>query len=129
QKNSGQVVWSPLAQGLLSGKYSGAKVPKGSRIASDRMNMFIKDQINDKELLAKIDRFKDLAESLGHKASQLALAWCLRKSIITSAITCASKPAQVTENARAADIDFTPELEAKVKEGFAYLHLAVLGEP
>jgi len=94
-------------------------VPKDSRIASDRMNMFIKDQINDKELLAKIDRFKKLAESMGHTASQLALAWCLRKSIITSAITSASKPFQVTENAGAAEIEFTPELDAKVKECFA----------
>jgi voltage-dependent potassium channel beta subunit len=115
----GLVVWSPLAQGLLSGKYSGGKVPKDSRIASERMNMFIKDSINDKELLAKVDRFKKLAESMGNTASQLALAWCLRKNIITSAITSASKPAQVTENSGAADIDFTPELESKVKEIFA----------
>lgn len=114
----GQVVWSPLAQGLLTGKYSGGKIPKDSRIANEKMNMFIKDSINDKELLGKIDRFKNLAESIGHTAAQLALAWCLRKSIVTSAITSASKPAQVIENCGAAEINFTPELETKVKEIF-----------
>jgi aryl-alcohol dehydrogenase-like predicted oxidoreductase len=114
----GEVVWSPLAQGLLSGKYSGGKIPKDSRAAHDRMGAFIRSSIENKELLAKADKFKQLAESLGHTASQLALTWCLRKENITSAITSASKPEQVVENCGAADIEFTPGLEKKVKEIF-----------
>jgi voltage-dependent potassium channel beta subunit len=115
----GEVVWSPLAQGLLSGKYSGGKVPAGSRGSNERINSFLKPGIEDKVLLAKVDKFKQLAESLGYTASQLALAWCLRKENITSAITSASRPEQVIENCKAADIEFTPELEKKVKEIFA----------
>lgn len=115
----GEVVWSPIAQGVLSGKYSGGKIPGNSRAAHERMGLFIKDSVSNLELLAKVDRFKELAESLGHTASQLALAWCLRKDNISSAITSASKKQQVIENAKAADIEFTRELEEKVKEIFA----------
>ncbi len=114
----GEVVWSPLAQGLLTGKYSGSKIPNDSRAANDKINHFIKESISDKALLAKVDKFKELAHSINATASQLALAWCLRKSNITSTITSASKPEQVIENCGAADIDFTPELEKQVKEIF-----------
>lgn len=114
----GQVVWSPLAQGLLSGKYSGGKIPADSRAAHDKMGSFMRTSVEDKELLANVDKFKTLAEGMGHTASQLALAWCLRKENITSAITSASKPEQVIENCGAADIEFTPELEKQVKEIF-----------
>lgn len=115
----GEVVWSPIAQGLLSGKYSGGNIPKDSRAAHDRMGAFLKNVSEDKELLAQVDKFKQLAESMGHTASQLALAWCLRKENITSAITSASKPEQVIENCGSADIEFTPELEKQIKEIFA----------
>jgi aryl-alcohol dehydrogenase-like predicted oxidoreductase len=70
-------------------------------------------------LLSKVDKFKEFAESLGHTASQLALAWCLRKTNITSAITSASRPAQIVENCKAADIDFSPEIQSTVKEIFS----------
>jgi voltage-dependent potassium channel beta subunit len=115
----GEVVWSPISQGLLSGKYSGGKIPKNSRAANDRMGAFMRDSISDKILLGKVDRFKLYAESLGHTAAQLALAWCLRKTNITSAITSASSSDQIIENCKAADIEFSPETEAKVKEIFA----------
>jgi voltage-dependent potassium channel beta subunit len=115
----GEVVWSPIAQGLLSGKYSGGKVPKDSRAAHSKMGAFMQDVVSDKDLLAKVDKFKQFAESMNATASQLALAWCLRKQNITSAITSASKPEQVIENAGASEIEFTPELEQRVKEIFA----------
>lgn len=115
----GEVVWSPLAQGLLSGKYSGGVIPKDSRAAHDKMGSFMRDSVADKTLLAKVDRFKVYAESLGVSASQLALAWCLRKSNITSAITSASRPEQVIENCAAAEIEFTPEHEKRIQEIFA----------
>lgn len=115
----GEVVWSPLAQGLLSGKYSGGNIPEDSRAAHDRMGIFMKDSVADKALLSKVDDFNRYAESLGYTASQLALAWCLRKSNITSAITSASRPEQIIENCGAAGIEFTTEMEIKVKEIFA----------
>lgn len=115
----GEVVWSPIAQGLLSGKYSGGVIPKDSRAAHDKMGSFMRDSVADKTLLAKIDKFKAYAESLGYSASQLALAWCLRKPNITSAITSASRPEQVIENCAAADIEFTDEFEKKIQEIFA----------
>lgn len=115
----GEVVWSPIAQGLLSGKYSGGKIPPASRAAHDKMGAFMRDGLNNSELLNKVDNFKLFAESLGYTAAQLALAWCLRKTNITSAITSASTPEQITENCKAADIEFTSGIEAKVKEIFA----------
>ena len=115
----GEVVWSPLAQGLLSGKYSGGVIPKDSRAAHDKMGSFMRDSVADKTLLAKVDKFKVYAESLGVSASQLALAWCLRKPNITSAITSASRPEQVIENCAAAEIEFTPEFDKKIQEIFA----------
>lgn len=114
----GEVVWSPLAQGLLSGKYSGGKIPKDSRAANDKVNHFMKDNVSNTELLAKVDKFKELAHSIDATPSQLALAWCLRKGNITSTITSASKPEQVIENCGAADIDFSPTLEQQVREIF-----------
>jgi aryl-alcohol dehydrogenase-like predicted oxidoreductase len=115
----GQVVWSPLAQGMLSGKYSDGKIPKDSRAANDRINMFIKESVNDKNFQAKVAKFKQLAESMNYTASQLALAWCLRTPNVTSTITSASKPEQVIENCGAADIDFPNELENRIKEIYA----------
>lgn len=113
----GQVVWSPLAQGMLTGKYSGGKIPKDSRAANDKMNWFIKDRL-DKEVLDKIDRLKIFTDSINVTLSQFSLAWCLRKQNITSTITSASKVEQVVENCSASDIEFTGEMENKVKEIF-----------
>ena len=113
----GQVVWSPLGQGMLTGKYSGGKVPKDSRAANDKMGMFIKDRL-DKEVLEKVDRLKVISNEIGVTLSQFALAWCLRKKNITSTITSASKKEQVIENCGASEIEFTDELDNKVKEIF-----------
>ena len=114
----GQVVWSPLAQGMLTGKYSGGKIPEDSRAASEKMNMFLKNAL-EKNVLDKIDQFRELALSMNVTSAQLALAWCLRKSGITSAITSASRPEQVIENCGASEIVFNEELENKIREIFA----------
>lgn len=113
----GQVVWSPLAQGLLTGKYSGGKIPKDSRAANDKMNWFLKDRL-DKDVLEKVDKFKVIADEMKVTLAQLSLAWCLRKKNITSTITSASKKEQVIENCGAAEIEFTKDIENKVKEIF-----------
>ncbi len=113
----GQVVWSPLAQGILTGKYSGGKIPKNSRAASDRMNWFLKDRI-EKDVVDKVDKLKAITDEMGVTLAQFALAWCLRTPNVTSAIVGASRKKQVEENCKAIEIIFTDELENKVKEIF-----------
>lgn len=115
----GEVVWSPLAQGLLTGKYSGGKIPKDSRAANDKVNQFMINSINDTDLLKKVDKFTELARSINSTASQLALAWCLRKQNITSTITSASNHEQVIENCKAVEINFNGQIEQQIKEIFA----------
>ncbi len=113
----GQVVWSPLAQGLLTGKYSGGKVPEDSRAASDKMGSFIKDRI-DKDVVDKVDKLKEVTDEMGVTLAQFSLAWCLRKPNVTSAIIGATSSEQVEEDCKAVDIAFTGDLESKVREIF-----------
>lgn len=115
----GEVVWSPLAQGVLTGKYSGGKIPKKSRAANNKVNHFIKQNINNIELLKQVDKFTELSRSVDATASQLALAWCLRKQNITSTITSASLPKQIIENSKASELKISSELEKQIKEIFA----------
>jgi aryl-alcohol dehydrogenase-like predicted oxidoreductase len=114
----GQVVWSPLAQGVLTGKYSGGNIPEDSRAANEKMNAFLKDRLTP-DLLGKVDKLKIIADEMSISLAQLALAWCLRTKNVTSAIIGASKKKQVVENCQAVDVNITPEIEQKVKEIFA----------
>jgi voltage-dependent potassium channel beta subunit len=113
----GQVVWSPLAQGMLTGKYSGGKIPKDSRAANDKMNIFLKDRF-DMDVLNKIDKLKGVADFMGVSLAQLALAWCLRIPNITGAITSGSRPEQIIENCGAVEINITEEIDNKIKKIF-----------
>jgi voltage-dependent potassium channel beta subunit len=113
----GQVVWSPLAQGLFTGKYSGGKIPKDSRAANEKMNWFLKDRL-DKDVIDKVDKLKSYTDELGITSAQFALAWCLRTKNVTSAIIGATKKKQVDENCGASGIEFTSEMENKVQEIF-----------
>lgn len=99
-----QIVWSPLGQGVLSGKYGkGVKSPGDSRAANPQMNYFM-DRVLQKDLLAAIDRLEPIADELGLSMSQLALAWVLRQPNLASAIIGASRPEQVVENTGASGI-------------------------
>lgn len=99
-----QIVWSPLGQGVLSGKYGkGVKSPRDSRAANPQMNFFM-DRVLNKDLLAAIDRLEPIAKGLGISMSQLALAWVLREPNLASAIVGASRPEQVVENTAASGI-------------------------
>src|SRR5438105_4463927 len=102
----------------LSRKYSGGSIPEDSRAANDKMNAFLKDRLTP-DLLGKVDRLKSVADEVGVSLAQLSLAWCLRTKNVTSAIIGASKKKQVAENCMAVEIEFTPELEQKVKEIFS----------
>lgn len=100
----GQIVWSPLAQGILSGKYAaGAAPPPDSRAASERMGAFIQKRLTP-ENLARVERLRPIAADLGVTLSQLALAWVLRLPAVSSAIVGATRPEQVRENAAASGV-------------------------
>ena len=101
----GQVVWSPLGQGILTGKYKpGQALPEGSRAADDRQNMFIRERVSDRALLEKVQRLIPIAEEHGVTMSQLALAWVLRRGEVTSCIVGASGPEQLEENTKASGV-------------------------
>jgi len=113
----GQVVWSPLAQGILTGKYlPGAEPPAGSRGADKTSNQFMTSQLGDKGLLEKVQKLKKYAESQGASLPDFALAWCLRKSNVSSVITGATKSEQVDQNIKAAGLTFSPEIWEKAEK-------------
>jgi aryl-alcohol dehydrogenase-like predicted oxidoreductase len=96
-----QIVFSPLAQGVLSGKYlPGAKVPEDSRAGSDSMGQFIGSFMRT-PVLEAVQKLKPLAREAGCTLSQFALAWILREPNVASAIVGASRPEQLDENAAA----------------------------
>ena len=100
----GQIVWSPLAQGVLTGKYRpGEQPPDDSRAASDQMGSFI-DRFLDDETLEAVQRLRPIADDLGASMAQLALAWVLRQPNVSSAIVGASRPEQVEDNAAASGL-------------------------
>jgi aryl-alcohol dehydrogenase-like predicted oxidoreductase len=100
-----QVVWSPLAQGVLTGKYApGEPPPAGSRAASEEMGSFIRGRLDGDETLEAVQRLKPIAQDAGLSMVQLALAWVLRQPNVASAIIGASRPSQVHDNAAAAGV-------------------------
>ncbi|GAC1332639.1 MAG: aldo/keto reductase family protein [Candidatus Dormibacteria bacterium] len=104
EKGIGQVVWSPLAQGLLTGKYlPGEPVPADSRGADERASGPIQGWLQDANLKA-VQGLKPIAADAGISMAQLALAWVLRHPNVTSAIIGATRPAQVDENVKAAGV-------------------------
>ncbi len=99
-----QIVWSPLAQGVLTGKYlPGEPPPSDSRAASDSMSGFI-DRLIAPPVLEAVQRLRPVAEGAGLTMAQLALAWVLRQDNVASAIVGASRPEQVHANASASGI-------------------------
>jgi aryl-alcohol dehydrogenase-like predicted oxidoreductase len=108
-----QIVWSPLAQGLLTGKYHpGQAPPPDSRAAHSEMGASIQLVMNDMRLEA-VDRLRPIADEAGHSMAELALAWVLRRPELASAIVGASRPEQVYANAKASGLELTPDtLEA-----------------
>jgi aryl-alcohol dehydrogenase-like predicted oxidoreductase len=112
----GQVVFSPLAQGILTGKYKpGQQPPAGTRAADDSVNGVIRSYFRD-DVLTVVGQLDELANRLDLKLSQLALAWTLRQPGVSSAIIGASKPAQVEENAQAVDAVLSPETLERIEE-------------
>ncbi len=115
----GSTTWSPLASGLLTGKYSKG-IPEGSRGSVEGLE-FLKSELTDPDRLAKVDALKPLADDMGATLAQFSLAWCLQNPRVSSVITGASRVEQVHENLRALEFvdKFTPDVMARVDEIFA----------
>jgi aryl-alcohol dehydrogenase-like predicted oxidoreductase len=96
----GQWVFSPLAQGALTGKYAGGARPVGSRAADAQRNRFMGEHLTP-EVLARVDRFAALAREAGTTPARLALAWCLAQPGVDAVVVGATRPEQVVENAAA----------------------------
>jgi aryl-alcohol dehydrogenase-like predicted oxidoreductase len=111
-----QIVWSPLAQGLLTGKYRpGQAPPPDSRAAHSEMGIAMGLVMNDKTLQA-VDRLRPIADGAGLSMAELALAWVLRRPEVASAIVGASRPEQVRANANASGIELSPDTLAAIDE-------------
>jgi len=113
----GQVVWSPLGQGVLTGKYKpGQQPPADSRARDDRQNQFVKPLVQNQELLTKVQRLVPIAEENRCSLAQLALAWILRRPEVTSCIIGATRPKQVEENAEASGIQVSDDTARRIEE-------------
>ena len=111
-----QIVWSPLGQGVLSGKYDPDQPPpKDSRAASDEMGGFM-DRLMQPDVLRAVQRLKPIAEEAGLTLPQFALAWVLREPNVASAIIGASRPEQVRENAGASGVVIDTQLFVRAKQ-------------
>ena len=111
-----QIVWSPMAQGVLTGKYlPGAPVPADSRAADDKANVFMGAFLTD-AVLTRVQQLKVLADELGLTQAQFALAWVLQNPNVASAIVGASRPEQISSNIAAVGVVIPDEIMTKVSE-------------
>lgn len=111
-----QIVWSPLGQGVLTGKYRpGGQPPADSRAGSDSMSGFM-DRLMQEPVLAAVQSLRPIAEGVGLTMAQLALAWVLRQPNVASAIVGASRPEQVRANASASGVTLDAQTLAAVDE-------------
>ncbi|NUP75429.1 MAG: aldo/keto reductase family protein [Sinomonas sp.] len=111
-----QIVWSPLAQGVLTGKYKpGQPIPADSRFASEAMSVS-KDRFLQEPILEAVQRLVPVAEGAGLDLTTLALAWVLRRSELASAIIGASRPEQVHKNAAASGVELSDDVLSAIDE-------------
>jgi aryl-alcohol dehydrogenase-like predicted oxidoreductase len=111
----GQIVWSPLAQGVLTGKYKpGGQPPEQSRATGSEgaeMNWLLRD-----EVLEPVQTYADLCAEAGLAPAQVALAWVLQNENVSAAIVGASRPEQLVENAKAVDLELEPDFVAAIEK-------------
>ncbi|MEE6281800.1 aldo/keto reductase family protein [Georgenia sunbinii] len=114
----GQIVFSPVAQGILTGKYlPGQPAPAGSRAADDKGgSRMIGHDVGDDDLLGRVQQLRPVADELGLSMAQLAVAWVLQNDNVAAAIIGASRPEQVTQNVAASGVSIPAELLARVDE-------------
>jgi aryl-alcohol dehydrogenase-like predicted oxidoreductase len=106
----GQVVWSPIAQGVLTGKYlPGEPPPPGSRATDQKGGAGIVRRLLRDDVLKRVQQLKPIADHAGLSLAQLAVAWVLQNPNVSAAITGATRPEQVTENVKAAGVRLDPD--------------------
>jgi voltage-dependent potassium channel beta subunit len=110
----GQVVFSPLAQGVLTGKYKGNNIPEDSRASNASINSSMKRMLNE-TIFGRVDQLENVAAELGITLPTLALAWILRQPNVSSTLIGASKPSQVEENVKAIDVQLSDEVIQKIE--------------
>ncbi|TDC62281.1 aldo/keto reductase [Actinomadura sp. GC306] len=113
----GQLVWSPIAQGVLTGKYKpGEPLPEGSRATDDKGGAdMIKRFLND-DLLTRVQELKPIADDLGLSMAQLAIAWTLQNPNVSAALVGASRPEQVADNVKAAGVKLEEDVLKKIDD-------------
>jgi aryl-alcohol dehydrogenase-like predicted oxidoreductase len=112
----GQIVWSPLAGGVLSGKYKpGQAAPEGSRGADPKFGRFVEGWMND-DVLTRVQQLGPIAEKLGLTIAQLSLAWVLQNSNVSAAIIGATRPEQVVENVKAVGVKLDDEVMDEINK-------------
>jgi 1-deoxyxylulose-5-phosphate synthase len=116
QNGISQIVWSPLAQGTLTGKYSPGATPVGDTRAASQAMGWAMDRFRDDDVLEAVQRLRPIADGLGIAMAQLALAWVLREQDVASAIIGASRPQQVEENAGASGIELDEQALREIDE-------------
>ncbi len=114
----GQIVWSPLAQGVLTGKYKPGERPTGTRAADPFQSRFMEAFLTD-DTLARVEQLRPLAADLGLTMAQLALAWCLRHEHVSSVIVGATRAEQLAETTRAAGVRLPEESVDAIDKLFA----------
>jgi aryl-alcohol dehydrogenase-like predicted oxidoreductase len=113
----GQIVWSPLAQGVLTGKYKpGQAPPRDSRATSNEMNSFMTNDLMSDRVLSAVQQLEPIARDLDLSMAQLALAWVLRQQNVSAAIIGASRPDQVIDNAGASGVKLSEETLRRIDE-------------
>ncbi|MFI6319437.1 aldo/keto reductase family protein [Nonomuraea sp. NPDC050556] len=111
-----QIVWSPIAQGVLTGKYlPGQPAPAGSRATDPSGGNFIKSMLND-DVLTRVQQLKPVADDLGLTMAQLAVAWVLQNKNVASAIVGATRPEQVRDNVKAAGVKLEADVMKRIDE-------------
>jgi len=111
-----QIVWSPIAQGVLTGKYKpGEQPPAGSRATDERGGNFIRDLLRD-DVLKRVQDLKPIADELGLSMAQLAVAWVLQNDNVASAIVGASRPDQVEDNVKASGVHLEPAVLKRIDD-------------
>jgi len=112
----GQIVWSPMAQGVLTGKYApGAPPPAGSRATDERGSAFISEYLAD-DILSRVQQLRPVADEAGLTLSQLAIAWTLQNPNVSAAIVGATRPEQVRENVKAAGVQLEPAVLKRIDD-------------
>jgi aryl-alcohol dehydrogenase-like predicted oxidoreductase len=112
-----QIVWSPIAQGVLTGKYKpGQPLPEGSRATDEKGGADMISRFMNDETLTRVQKLEPIASELGLSMSQLAVAWVLQNRNVSSALVGASRPEQVAENAKAAGVSIPTDAMMRIDE-------------